>query len=124
MGDLSLKAEDLAEIREFTVVDIEREIASAAEGPEREALKAAIREAEVRSADDGDAPRQGVLDATEPIVAPAPPSGTTAASTPDDETPEATDDSGRPPLAEVAEERASGALEMTIDDGATAQNAE
>lgn len=104
MGD-PLRPEDLADIREFTVADIQREIAAAPEGPEREALKTAVRDAELASDEE---PRQGIIVATEPAVINPP--------RPDDPQAElpAGDSSGMPPLNEVAEQRAANTHERVI----------
>lgn len=98
-GSPGPQAKDFADIREWTVEDLEGLIADAPEGNEREALKAAIREAEYAA--DGD-PRKGIVDATEPLpVTPPPPADEPATSPVADDTPI------RPELTAVAEARAA-----------------
>jgi hypothetical protein len=89
---------------EADIETIELVIDDVPEGPEREALKAAIRDAEY-AREVG--PRKGVLAATEPKPITPPP-----APTPGD--PEPGDTSGRPNLCDVAEQRAANTRERVI----------
>jgi hypothetical protein len=86
-----------------SVEQVKKQIAQAPEGAARETLKETIRAAEY--AREGE-PRQGVIAATEP--APAPDTG--------DGEPAPEDTSGRPDLAEVAEERAANRNVRVIGD--------
>lgn len=100
--------EPFAGYSDADVETIEDVIADAPEGPQRESLKSAIRDAEFAA--DGE-PRKGVLAATEPTsVAPPPPPPSPGDSAVSDE-----DTSGRPDLASVAEERAASVKERVID---------
>lgn len=113
MGYANLTAEELAEIvKDLTVDDIERAIADTPDA-EREAFKAQVREAETSQGD----PRQGVLDATEhdPDAPTAPLPGGALHPDPDpEEQVELQDTSGRPPLAEVAQQRAENVIERRL----------
>lgn len=90
-----------------SIPDVEKAIAAAPDD-QRESLKAQIRAVESSK----DAPRKGVIDATEPAAPPAP-----AAADPDDENPPPVpdEDDARPSLLEVAEERANNERVRVVD---------
>jgi hypothetical protein len=98
-----------------SVDDVRTHIEATPEGDARETVKAAIRAAESRR----EQPRKGVLDLTEPVHVPE----VTGAPAEVPDPGPGRDLSGRPPLAEVAAERAASVpVRHVIDDTTTEED--